>query len=345
LLCAAKYLPYTVPVDTAVKATDLDQRLRELCPGSPVEGLFGPASETWRIGRESALFAGAWRAALLQLAHPWVAQSIEDHSDTEHDPAARFRRTFRVIFTFLFGDAKSVFASARKLHALHETITGELKDASPAFARGSNYGANHREAMTWVLYTLWDTALLAYDSLVEPLTEERKNAYVREGGRFGALFGLDPSALPGSFAAMRAEMDRMIQHGPVSVTPTARRLAGFLLWPRPLWFKPLWAPVAKVVTAHWMPAPLRDGFGLPAYGDRAAKFFLSTARLGRKLLPGALKYVPPYHEAQSRLRGSPRAAGWVRGLNRLWLGQPELVAGGSESLAAPAKAGPISPSP
>jgi uncharacterized protein (DUF2236 family) len=332
-------------VNSAINESDLERRLSGMGVRNPSEGLFGPDSETWRIAREAALFAGAWRAALLQLAHPWVAQSIADHSDTERDPAARFRRTFRMIFTFIFGDAQSVFASARKLHALHETITGELQDASPAFARGSAYGANHREAMTWVLYTLWDTALLAYNALVEPLTEARRDAYVREGARFATLFGLDSSDLPGSFAAMRADMDRMITRGPVSVTPTARRLAEFLLWPRPLWFKPLWAPVAKLVTAHWMPAPLRDAFGLPSHGDRAAEFFLSTARVARRLLPGALKYVPPYHEAQSRLRGSPRAAGWVRGLNRLWLGQPELVAGASERHAGSSKAKPISPAP
>jgi uncharacterized protein (DUF2236 family) len=37
---------------------------------NPIAGIFGPASASWRINRESALFLGAGRAALLQLAHP-----------------------------------------------------------------------------------------------------------------------------------------------------------------------------------------------------------------------------------------------------------------------------------
>ena len=42
----------------------------------PRAGIFGPQSISWRINRESALFLGAGRAALLQLAHPWVATAL-----------------------------------------------------------------------------------------------------------------------------------------------------------------------------------------------------------------------------------------------------------------------------
>src|SRR6266481_5281836 len=53
----------------------------------PVAGVFGPASLTWRIDREAAIFLGAGRALLLQLAHPWVAAGIAEHSRTLADPA------------------------------------------------------------------------------------------------------------------------------------------------------------------------------------------------------------------------------------------------------------------
>jgi uncharacterized protein (DUF2236 family) len=35
----------------------------------PQPGIFGPSSISWKVNRESALFLGAGRAALLQLAH------------------------------------------------------------------------------------------------------------------------------------------------------------------------------------------------------------------------------------------------------------------------------------
>jgi uncharacterized protein (DUF2236 family) len=70
---------------------DLEEQLatiRPLAPGG-AEGLFGPASVTWRVDREAAIFLGAGRALLLQLAHPWVAAAIAEHSRTFTDPIGR----------------------------------------------------------------------------------------------------------------------------------------------------------------------------------------------------------------------------------------------------------------
>ena len=68
-----------------------------------VAGVFGPDSVTWRIDREALTFLGAGRALLLQLAHPWVAAAIAEHSKTVDDPIGRFHRTFAVVFTMVFG--------------------------------------------------------------------------------------------------------------------------------------------------------------------------------------------------------------------------------------------------
>ena len=66
---------------------------------NPWTGIFGPASLSWRINRESALFLGAGRAALLQLAHPWVTASLAEHSTVMDRPIERFHNTFRIVFT------------------------------------------------------------------------------------------------------------------------------------------------------------------------------------------------------------------------------------------------------
>src|ERR1700727_3400337 len=75
----------------------------EKLPGKPGNGFFGPGSITWRVNRESAVFLGAGRAALLQLAHPWVATALIQHSNLLSSPIARFHNTFRVVFTMIFG--------------------------------------------------------------------------------------------------------------------------------------------------------------------------------------------------------------------------------------------------
>ena len=63
----------------------------------PLSGVFGPRSMTWLIDREAAIFLGAGRALLLQLAHPWVAAAVKQRSDTFANPIGRFHRTFSTV--------------------------------------------------------------------------------------------------------------------------------------------------------------------------------------------------------------------------------------------------------
>jgi len=93
----------------------------------PLAGIFGPLSETWRVDREAAIFLGAGRALLLQLAHPWVATAIEQHPESMADPIGRFHRTFRVMFTMVFGGLEQFghrppSASSSRRDQRHSTI-------------------------------------------------------------------------------------------------------------------------------------------------------------------------------------------------------------------------------
>ena len=92
----------------------------------PIEGIFGPESLTWRVDREAAIFLGAGRALLLQLAHPWVAAAISEHSRTFADPVGRFHRTFNITFTMVFGTLDQALAASRRLHRRHAVVTGIL---------------------------------------------------------------------------------------------------------------------------------------------------------------------------------------------------------------------------
>src|SRR6266542_3660604 len=80
----------------------------------PIKGIFGPESLTWRVAREAAVFLGAGRALLLQLAHPWVAAAISEHSRTFADPVGRFHRTFNITFTMVFGTLDQALAASRR---------------------------------------------------------------------------------------------------------------------------------------------------------------------------------------------------------------------------------------
>jgi uncharacterized protein (DUF2236 family) len=54
-----------------------------------------------------AIFAGG-PAALLQLAHPYVAYGVAHHSYTKHNVTLRFFKTFEFVFAIGFGDMNTV---------------------------------------------------------------------------------------------------------------------------------------------------------------------------------------------------------------------------------------------
>src|ERR1039458_7466636 len=92
---------------------------------NPIGGIFGPGSTSWRVNREAALFLGAGRAALLQLAHPWVATALVDHSNLMSKPIARFHNTFRIVFTMIFGSLEQATTAAdRKSTRLNSSHLG-----------------------------------------------------------------------------------------------------------------------------------------------------------------------------------------------------------------------------
>src|SRR5712692_5605447 len=127
-----------------VTEADLERELtlvRSAAVSGPA-GIFGPDSLAWRINREAAIFFAAGRALLLQLAHPWVAAAISQHSRTLTDPIGRFHRTFNVAFTIVFGTTGQALAAARRLHRRHAGISGVLMESSGAFGAGSQYQAN-----------------------------------------------------------------------------------------------------------------------------------------------------------------------------------------------------------
>src|SRR6202050_4840859 len=117
------------PASPQYVSSEDNQRLLyslESLPGEARSGFFGPGSVTWRVNRESAVFLGAGRAALLQLAHPWVAVALAHHSTLLNDAVGRFHSTFRVIYTMLFGTRAQAIEASRQLYRQHTGIRGEI---------------------------------------------------------------------------------------------------------------------------------------------------------------------------------------------------------------------------
>ena len=296
----------------------------EALPGDPRFGFFGPDSLAWRINRESAIFLGAGRAALLQLAHPWVAASLVHHSNLMSDAIGRFHSTFRVIYTMLFGSRAQAVAASDQVYQLHTGIRGELPNAVGSRPGGEHYEANEISALCWVFATLVESALLAYEFVLPPLTPTEREQYYTETKRTAALFGIPPAALPPDWTAFERYNANMINSSMLGVDDTARRLGRSVLSGVGTWIRPpRWY---HALTASWMPPRFREGFEL-AFGPSEERAMQRAARrlppLYRRI-PGTLRFVGPWHEAQARLHG--RSPGpLTRRSNLFWMGQPRLL--------------------
>ncbi len=316
-------------IDAIVTTADFERGLSivRLASADRLSGVFGPDSVSWRIDREAAIFLGAGRALLLQLAHPWVAAAIAEHSRTLADPIGRFHRTFKTVFAMVFGTTDQALAAARNLYRRHAEISGILKEGTGAFAAGSLYRANDIAALRWVQATLTDSALVAYQLVNPPLSIADREGYYTEARLFAALFAIPQGALPQSWADFADYFDAMLRSDSIGVSDGARDIAAQLFsggatrWRVPPWYRGL--------TTRLLPPRLRQEFGLP-YGpseQRSAERALTLFRYLYPRIPAGLRYVAPYHEACARLAGQTRPGTLTRALNRLWIGQSSMAVG------------------
>ena len=103
------------------------------------------------------------RALLLQIAHPLVAEGVDQHSGFREDPWSRLTATTRSYLTIVYGSASQARAEIRRLNALHRSITGPVNDRGAAARHGSAYQARDPELSLWVHATLVDSTMVAYD--------------------------------------------------------------------------------------------------------------------------------------------------------------------------------------
>jgi uncharacterized protein (DUF2236 family) len=259
------------------------------------------------------IFLGAGRALLLQLAHPWVAKAIIDHSHALSDPIGRFHRTFNPVFTIVFGSLDQALAAAVRLHRRHAGIKGQLSENSP-------YWAREPSALYWVHATLVDTMLAVYQLILPPLTPDERERYYRETMILGRAFGIPVRLLPPSWEDFVAGHQAMWASAKLEVAPDTRLLAHRLLdeMRAPHWY--------RAVTARLLPRAARAAFALPYRGAEVRSADTALSWIGRlyPLLPERVRYVGPYQEAKGRASGSKPPDFITRWLNRLWIGQATM---------------------
>ena len=290
-----------------VSREDLEASLARVGAGvaDPRHGIHGPDSPAWRLQRESVVFLGGGRAALLQLAHPYVAYGVEQHSKTRTDVIGRFQRTFMAVFAMTFGDLQEAFTAARRVHQVHTKIVGAFPEAIGPYAKGESYHANDARALLWVYATLIDSVITTTELVRGKVAPAEKEAYYRDTWSFARLFGIPDELLPPDWTAFQSYFDQMIGSSTITVATPARDMARFLFGRGPGQDQSRLASLLELATAGLLPEKLREQFGLPFGLREKAELaaVIATLRAAHRALPRTLRYLPAYIDAERRIAG------------------------------------------
>jgi uncharacterized protein (DUF2236 family) len=265
--------------------------LRRPDPAAP---LFAADSITRQVNREAVLLLGGGRALLLQIAHPLVAAGVAAHSRFEREPLQRLWRTLDLTLTIVFGTAGEALAAVHGIERAHAHVHGKLTAARGPFRRGTPYDANHPALQLWVHATLVDSALLAYQRFVAPLSPAAQRTFYDESRRTARLFGLPAEMIPATLDDFRIYMRDMLRGATLSVGPEARAIAAALLSPPlPPGLRQL-AGATRLFTVGLLPARIRARYGYDwgPLRERGLEIAALALRAGAPLLPAALRLFP-----------------------------------------------------
>lgn len=260
----------------------------------PAAGLFAPDSITRRVNREAVLLLAGGRALLLQVAHPLVAAGVAEHSRFEEDPLQRLLRTLQLTLTIVFGSAAEALAAVRGIERVHARVHGRLEHDSGPFRAGTPYDANDPALLLWVHATLVDSALLAHQRFLGPLSAGERRRFYDESRVTARLFGIPDADVPPTLDAFQAYVRDMLRGPRLAVSRDSRAIAAALLSPAlPPGLRQL-AVATRLFTVGLLPAAIRRRYGY-SWGplrERALDATAAALRAGVPWLPPPLRHFP-----------------------------------------------------
>ena len=245
-----------------------------------------------------ALLLAGGRALLMQIAHPKVAAGVAEHSRFQDDPFARLHRTMSAMWSIVFDDEAQAGAALERVANRHEKVRGTVSDAESRYA-GQRYDAFDQDLLLWVHATLIDSAMMAFDFFVRPLSLREKTDYYADSKKLAALFGISETVVPASLGAFEAYMRAMLAGDDIAVGATARQLAQAILYARP-WIFRVAGPLFRFVTAGLLPETLREAYGLrwSKRNDKILGLAARAIRIALPITPAPIRIVPNARAAE-----------------------------------------------
>lgn len=291
----------------------------------PEEGLFGRDSIFREVNKHAVVYLpGAVHAVQMQLAHPWIAVAVREHSKIMSDPRKRAQMTYTFLWSIIYGDMDMVARKALGLYKMHSRVSGSIHADAGAHAAGSTYAANERVAMLWVHVTAFYSRVKLYEKIIRPLTAEEKDRFCQEAKLYAMCFSIPESMHPDTWQDVEDYIAAMQRSDTLAVTDEGLAISQFLknLVPAPL-RTPFWA-----LTSLSVPARTREILGLPedsAATRKSAQRMVRLLKLANFLMPRQIAWVPAYTEAERRMDGKNGPDWLTAKLNTLMIGVPRLV--------------------
>lgn len=282
-----------------------------------VSDKFEPSEDAFALAGDSLQFAAAGRAVLLQVAHPFVAQAMLDHSYLLRDPARatslRFFRIFGIMYPIWFGTAEDRKKYLVKFHAMHSNIKGVLRGSERIgpFEPGTEYSARDLRAMWWVNATLTESSIAAHTVLgFKRVDEATLEDFWLNWGRANCLrLGVPDDMVPRTWAGFLEDYIAM-WHEELGVGEAGNSVVDCLRSSGDSQgaFRAFATRGQLSLSFAWLPAPVRVFY--PAQSPLKSILASLTLHLelglyvlGRMVIPAKLFELTPYVDAKLRKGG------------------------------------------
>jgi uncharacterized protein (DUF2236 family) len=162
---------------------------------------FQPGRSVARMvhGERSVGLLYGQRALLIGALEPLTYTGTMMSTRSANRPFQRLARTAKIQETILLGTREEADKALAVVQRLHERVKGTLPEAAGAHSAGAAYSAFDPELMLWTLAVIADSGRAMYEAMVRPLSEREREDLWQDYVRFGELFGLPGSEVPGSY--------------------------------------------------------------------------------------------------------------------------------------------------
>lgn len=161
-------------------------------------GILGPATVTWQLHADPAMWVAGISSLYLQALHPRAVAAVVQNSAFQRDPLGRLRRTAGFVGVSSYGSTGEVESAAAKVRAAHRSL--RARDT----ATGARFRVDDPELLLWVHCAEVHSFVAVLRRAGYRLTDAQVDRYYAEQRRTAALVGLHADEVPGSAEEMAA---------------------------------------------------------------------------------------------------------------------------------------------